>query len=282
MKIAAIQFPLQEGQEAAAFLTKVQTYISEAAQAGAKLVVFPELISTELVDWHSRTPHAEQLRAIATNFTPQYIEFLRNEATTRHISILGGSTPREVSGEIRNTAILALADGQIVLQDKIFLTPDEQLWGWQPGTELRVFKAPWGKTVITTCFDCEYPILSQGLVQPSPELWLVPSWTSTVFGLNRVGWTAHARAVEQFAYIVRTGTVPGQGATQAHQGQASIIGPQDQGFSPVPITGQLNQPQIVYGDLDFEILRDGRQRSGYFPGKEQLKRTSPINVTEDP
>jgi predicted amidohydrolase len=281
LKVAAVQFPLGEKANADQFIAKVGKYIDEAQKNGAQLVVFPELITTELVDWDHAAGDQAQLKTIAAEFTPRYTEWLKAQAQARGISILGGTTPRVVGNEIVNTAILALPDGEVILQDKIFLTPDEKDWQWTPGRALKVFTAPWGKTVIATCFDCEFPQVSNLIANLAPEVILVPSWTSTQNGLNRVDWTAKARAIEHHAYVVKTGTVPSTDSTQPHFGKASIVTPQEPGYPLEPVEGKLNEPSIVYGTLDLKLLRERKANSGYYPGKEQKQRIEPIIVESD-
>ena len=276
LKVAAVQFPLAEGGDADTFLAKVSQSIREAKANGSDLVVFPELITTELVNWnHADRP---QLEAIATDFTPKYIAFIETQARDNNISILGGTTPRMTADGIVNTAVFAMPNGKTVLQDKLFLTPDEKEWGWEGGTSLQVFETPWGKTVILICFDAEIPVLSDMLAKEKPDVILVPSWTSTESGLNRVDFTSRARAVEHYAYVIKTGTVQAENATLAHFGQASLHTPQDKGFALKAKEGRLNKAEILFGTLDLQILRKGKAESGYYPGNEQNQRPKPFTI----
>lgn len=277
LKVAAVQYPLEEGVSAERLFDKIRTRVRDARAAGASLVIFPELITTELVDWNQHDH--EQLTAIARDFTPKYFEFLKTLARDEGIAILGGSTPRVGTHGILNTAALALADGRFFTQDKLFLTPDEKEWGWVGGDTLNVIETPWGRTVISICFDTEFPGVSDLLVVEKPDLILVPSWTSTQSGLNRVDWTSRARAVEHFAYVVKTGTVaPVPAGANPHWGQASIHTPQEQGFPVEPLNGEMNVDQILYGTLDLAFLRAKKAASGYYPGNEQRLRVRPIKV----
>ncbi len=276
LKVAAVQYPLAEGLKVDTFYAKIGAYLAEAAQAGAELVVFPELITLELVDWQSPISDVDQLIAIAKDFTPAYFEWLTVQAKSLNIAILGGTSPRAVGDAILNTSPLAFADGTLIMQDKLFLTPDEKAWGWTGGDTLRVFEAAWGKTVIAICFDCEFPLVSGLLASERPDMILVPSWTSTHSGLNRVDFTARARAVEHFAYVVKTGTVPDLKSTLPHYGQASLHTPQESGFPVKPNEGYLNEPGLVYGELDLEYLREKKLTSGYYPSHEQSLRAKPV------
>jgi predicted amidohydrolase len=280
-RVAAVQYPLSENLTPEAFLLKVARYIDDAEAGGAQLVVFPELLTTELVNWQSNEGESIQLQRIAETFAPQYIEWLKNQSIDRGIAILGGTTPRVSHGKIVNSAVLALPDGRVLIQDKLYLTPDEKAWGWSESHKLQVFNTPWGRTAITICFDCEFPSISHMLAPERPDVLLVPSWTSTKGGLNRVGWTAHARAIEHYAYVIKTGTVPAPSSTQAHFGQAAIISPQETGWPEQSIEGSLNADSIVFGDLDLAALRVGKAKSGYYPSHEQGIRIIPVEKNKE-
>lgn len=281
LRVAAVQFPLAERATGDQLIAKVEDYVRQAKAGNADVVLFPELITTELVNWESPIAETVQLTNIAREFTPRYIAAIQAMADQFQIAVLGGSTPRWVDGKILNTAILAMPGGEVLLQDKIYLTPDEKVWGWEPGTALNVFDTPWGKTVITICFDSEFPGVSQMLASHRPEVFLVPSWTSTEAGFNRVDWATKGRSIEHYAFVIKTATVPDSTSTQPHFGNAAITGPQDIGFPIGPIaTGPLHKDAVVFGDLDLPVLRARRLKSGYQPVHEQEIRQLPIQVIE--
>lgn len=278
IRVAAVQFPMSENKSADQFISKVDRYVTEATsqKEPTDLIVFPELITTELVNWYDATrSEIEQLRSIAQDFTPRYIKWLSKKASEKNIAILGGTTPRLVNDQIRNTAILAMPDGTVHLQDKAYLTPDEKAWQWNRGEDLQILDTPWGKTSILTCFDCEFPAVSQMLSKHQVDLILVPSWTSTMSGQNRVDWTARARAIEHYTFVVKTGTVADADSTLAHFSQSSIITPQEPMWPTDPISARPQVAEIIYGDLDFEALRQHRSKSGYAPAKEQQELSEP-------
>ena len=101
-------------------------------------------------------------------------------------------------------------------------------------------------------------------------------------GLNRVDWTAKARAVEHYAYVVKTGTVPATASAPGHFGRATIAGPQDAGFSTDVSEGTLNKSQLIIADLDLALQRKQKAASGYYPGNEQAIRRQPFKVEVQP
>lgn len=243
--------------------------VSRAVKAGAKLVVFPELISLSLVGNLNVGP---RLRELATTVQGQHLQRLQQLAREHNVSILGGTFPRLHSGAIHNTAFLVFPSGKYVAQDKIYPTSWEKEWGWRGGNRITIFDAPWGTTAILICYDSEFPELSNSLVAAKPELILVPSMTSNEHGFNRVRWSAQARAIEHHAYVVHVGA-----AGRGYYGQAALITPQEVA-QPIGIAKgnatAVNRPdQILVVKADFARLRIAR---GYpdtiYPALDQIKR----------
>lgn len=277
VRVAAVQYPIAYPRSPENFLENFRDWVEAAKKSGADLVVFPELIVLDLLDPASPDGDSLQLQKIAAEFTPQFFSYVSTLAKELEISILAGSSPRWENGVVHNTALLAFSNGKQVTQDKIYLTPDEKNWGWTPGSTLKVFEAPWGKTSILICLDSEFPQLSQSLVQARPELILIPSMTGSDFGLRRVQWSAQARAVEHYTYVVHTGTVS---KNETHSGQASLLNPQEPGFPRWIARGRKNESSLVIGTLDMKFLREKRPIAGIYPAREQMVRPPPkIEIT---
>jgi predicted amidohydrolase len=280
LTVAAIQYGVRENKSETEFLAGFRAWVEKAKDQKAQLVVFPELITLDLLQSSSSQSETEQLRHLAASFTPKFFSWVAALAKELNISILAGSSPRAVNGDIFNTSLLAFSDGTSVLQDKIYLTPDEKEWNWTPGNTLKVIAAPWGLTSILICFDCEFPQLSERLVKAQPELLLVPSMTSDMSGLRRVQWSAQARAVEHYAYVVNTGTVTAS-KDRPYTGQASLLNPQEEGFPESLARGKVNEEGMVIGVLDMDQLRERRKTAAIYPAREQLERKAPEIQTVD-
>ncbi|HVH99270.1 MAG TPA: nitrilase-related carbon-nitrogen hydrolase, partial [Enhygromyxa sp.] len=190
------------------------------------------------------------------------------------VAILGGTAPRSTDAGIVNTAMLAFPNGQRVLQDKLFLTPDEAAWGWTTGDSLQVFDTPWGRSTMLICYDSQFPSLSHQLGEAAPELLLIPSMTCDK-GLFRVRWSAQARAIEHHAYVVVVGTVDAHASAAGFHGQAVVLTPQDSGFAGVLAEGPRNREAIVHAKLDLAQLRRSRIAAGLYAARDQAKRAIP-------
>lgn len=270
IKVAAVQFPLESGKTEAEFLAKVDAFIDQAHAKNVQLLVFPELHILDLIHFSNPTDEARQLKVIASDFTPRYVEWIKQKAQANHMAIMAGTSPRLENNEVYNTAYLAFADGRVVSQDKLFLTPDEIGWRWKGGSKLNVFEsAELGKFAITICFDSEFPTVSNALAAHQPELILIPSMTGKR-GFNRVRFSAQARSVEHYAFTVVTGTVSAISKTDTVDvGQAAFIQPQEEGFPEEIKQGPYNKSALVVETLDLSILRQKRETTGYHPAKIQ-------------
>jgi len=280
LKATAIQYPIDGNKTLNEFISKSERLVNEAADQGSQLVMFPELAVLDMLSTTSGVPDARQLEEIARTGTPVYFERMAELSRRRQVSVLAGSMPRETPDGIVNTALLAFPNGRRVYQDKIFLTPDEVEWGWKPGSELKVFNAPWGKSVITICYDCQFSLLSNELSKFPLELIFVPSMTGEK-GFSRVRWAAQARSVEHYSYVMVTGTVNGPGVTY-NGGQAAFITPQDSGFPGILMEGPKDQSGSVTATFDMAKLRQRQESTGLYSARDARRRRTPIRVIEEP
>lgn len=277
IKIAAVQYPVATEESETQFYTQMLDWIKKAKRKHASMIIFPELHVLNLLKRGTKVEEIERLKILAKEFTPRYVEWIQKQAKETGLIILGGTSPRETPTGIRNTAIMAFPDGQIIQQDKLHLTPDEQAWKWTVGDHLKIYDHPLlGKFAINICYDSEIPQVSQLLTNQGLDLLLIPSMTGKK-GFNRVRWSAQARAVEHYTYVIVTGTVTNPLAPNDEDvGQAVFIAPQDLGFETYLAEGHLNQPELVVGTVDIKKIQEQRQTTGYHPARDGSRIAIPI------
>lgn len=286
LAVGLVQYPLEGYLTLEQLLKKVDKYISEASEQKVQLLLLPELFCCDLLDYSKS--ESEQLNAIAAEITPKLVDGMRLLAIKYHLYLAAGSVPvmvpkageREIGidgeSEVHNRAYLFSSTGDEIYQEKIFLTPDEEEWGWQGANTLTIFKAPWGNTALVICYDSEFPIITGLLSNYLIDLLLVPSMTGDS-GFTRVRWASQARAVEHMAYVMVTGVIGSPAKGWEMKGQAAVLGPSLANTNPLLAEGTINQDEIVYAKLNMSLLSYNKQQKIYYPSLKEYN----VNVNSD-
>jgi predicted amidohydrolase len=273
LRVATAQFALRPEPSFEAFRTHLAGVVDDAARADAALVVLPELVTMGLL---ASLPDARRLtvdavadayRRLFPQLTEAFADTVRDLATTRGISVLGGSHWRQrEDGHFVNTAYLAHPDGTVQTQEKLHLTPPEVAIDTTPGDELLVTSVGSVKVGVLVCADIQFPELSRHLViEEDVKLVLCPSLTWNTRGVHRVRYGSHARAVENQIFVVTStlvGTcgVPADAPLHA-KGHAFVAGPIDRVFGAndgVLASTDRDEEAIAVVDLDFARLEESR------------------------
>lgn len=267
LRIAAAQYPLSQLDSWDDYADKVSRWVGEAAFAGARLLLFPEYGSMELVTLPpAPTGFAEQLDALQ-RLLPDVLDLFSTLARRQEVHILLPSVlVRQPGGAVRNTAFLVGPDGSLGAQDKLMLTRFERDRCLQAGDEVRVFDTSLGRLGICICYDAEFPLIVRRQVEAGARLILVPSCTDGMAGYHRVRIGAQARALENQCFVVQSPTVglaPWSDMVDVNVGAAAVFCPADRGLPDdgVVAMGSLDEPQWLYAELDFAAL-DAVRRDG--------------------
>lgn len=270
-KLAAAQFPVSEPQAWDEVETLLSRWVTEAADAGAKLLVFPEYAAMSLAalfDTATRNDLGLQVRALQT-LRERYVDLHRRLARTHRVYLLAGSLPWTLDdGRTVNRAWFCAPDGQADFQDKQIMTRFErESWQISGAPMLKVFDTALGRIAVNLCYDCEFPLLARAQVEDGAELILVPSCTDTPAGYHRVRVGCQARALENQCIVVQSplvGEAPWSAAIDVNVGAAGVFGPPDRGFPDdgVLALGAMNRPQWLYAEIDLvavaAVRRDGQ------------------------
>lgn len=289
MKIAAAAYPLTEFATFADFATKLTAWITDAADNGAQLLVFPEYGAIELASLGGRTVSNDIEAALheVARHQPQIDALYCALAAQHNLYILGASGPCFTGANPKtrpsNRAVFYGPKGVIGHQDKQIMTRFErETWDVVPDGPLTLFDTPLGKIGIVICYDSEFPLLARALVEAGAEILLVPSCTDSPAGFTRVRLGAMARAMENQCITVHSPTVGSCGfcpAVDENHGRAAIYGPPDRGFPANGILAEtaLNTPGWAYGDIDLAAIHDLRRDGGvlnHLHWPEQTARTA--------
>lgn len=259
MRVAATAYPMDFFDSWGAYEEKLTRWVSEAAGAGADLLVFPEYGAMELATLSGRDVALDleaSLRAVSDRI-PEADALHAKLAQEFGVHILAASAPVfDPALGVRpvNRARFFAPDGSMAHQDKQIMTRFErEEWGVVAGGPLQLFDTALGKIGILICYDSEFPLLGRAMAEA--DLILVPSCTEALTGYSRVRIGAMARALENQSVSVMSSTVGAcdwSEAVDENTGMGGIFGPPDTGFPPTGVIaeGVLNQPGWTYADVD--------------------------------
>ena len=263
MRVAAAAYPMDFLDSWAAYEQKLTRWVSEAASAGADLLVFPEYGAMELATLAGRDTALDleaSLHAVSERI-PDVDDLHARLARAHGVHVLAASAPvfdAELGQRPVNRARFFAPDGSMGVQDKQIMTRFEREdWGVVGGGPLRLFDTALGKIGILICYDSEFPLLGRAMAEA--DLILVPSCTEALTGYSRVRIGAMARALENQCVTVMSSTVGScdwSEAVDENTGMGGIFGPPDTGFPATGVIaeGRLNQPGWTYADVDLERI----------------------------
>ena len=240
------------------FAEHVLRLTNQAADAQPDFLVFPELLTLELISSFENTDSPEVYFHLA-EYTDAYLELFTRLAKDKGFYIVGGSHLREFDGKLYNTSHLFTPDGQVMEQRKCHLFPDE-VSTTKPGDQLAVFETDKVKLSLLTCYDLEFPEAARLVTVQGAELLLSPSATASVHGYWRVRHCAQARCVENQVFVAHCSLLGTVDETPFY-GAASILTPCDGDFPEkgIVVDSPFNEETIVTAEFNTEMLYQIRQ-----------------------
>lgn len=210
-KIAAIQ--MASGTNVSANLNEVSRQISNAVEAGAKLIVLPESFSIMSLQ------DADQLKVAEDEGTGAIQEFLSNQAIKYKVWIVAGTVPIKLNSDniqyenkIYAACLVYNEKGeQVSRYDKVHLfdvhieATDEtynESETLEAGNKVVVVDTPFGKVGLAICFDLRFPELFRQLVLLGAEIIIVPAAFTASTGKAHWEVLLRARAIENLCYVV--------------------------------------------------------------------------------
>jgi predicted amidohydrolase len=174
-----------------AFAAAVVDCVEASWDHGADLVLLPEFTWVGL----EQLVEPPTLQRVAEVFWEELLPALKSLLIRPGKAVVLGTAPfwDAERQELRNRAPILVED-RMLHQDKLHLTPWEAAFA--PGTELRLWEFAGLRFAVVICLDIEIPEISVRLRGAGVDVILVPSATETIFGVERVGRCASARAVE--------------------------------------------------------------------------------------
>jgi predicted amidohydrolase len=276
LKVAAAQYPIEFLETWRRFEAKLTRLVTEAVDAGARLLVFPEYGAMELASLFSERIYSNlafQLDKLQTLFE-QYCALHAHLARTHGVYLSASSFPVQVGEEFHNRVYLFSPSGQSDFQEKLVMTRFEnERWLIRKGTGIKVFETAFGRIGINVCYDVEFPLIARAQAEAGAVVILAPSCTDTLAGYHRVRVGCQARALENQCFVVQAPTVgeaPWSEAVDVNVGAAGVYAPPDRGLpdNGIVAMGELNKPQWVYADLDLKAIERVRREGQVFNARD--------------
>lgn len=268
MRIALAQ--IQSGADPTANLGLVEDFTRRAAEAGARVVLFPEAtmcrfgVPLKPVAEPLDGPWASGVRAIAARFGI--------------VVVAGMFCPSEDDGDGRVTnTLIATGPGveehyhKIHLYDAFGFTESRTV---APGFEPAVITVDGVGIGLTTCYDIRFPNLFVELAERGAQLITVhASWGSGPGKLEQWTLLTRARALDSACLVAAVG--------QAYPGEAiAAVGPTGVGGSLVATpTGEVlaeagAQPELLVLDLDLKTVADARDTIAVLRNRAEFTQSS--------
>lgn len=263
VRLCAVQYQMRQVANFEEFETQCEFFIDTASEYKSDFVLFPELLTTQLLSFIKARNPGEAALALA-EITPQYLEFFTSMAIKYNVNIVGGSQFAVEDGDLRNIAYLFRRDGTIDKQYKIHITPSERRWwGVRPGKHVHVFDTDRGRVAILICYDIEFPELARIAASKGAQILFVPFNTDNREGYLRVRYCAQARCVENHVFVAVSGCVgnlPFVDNADVHYAQSGVFTPADVPFARDGIAAECtpNIETLVIQDVDVALLRRHR------------------------
>ncbi|MFQ5595530.1 MAG: carbon-nitrogen hydrolase family protein [Anaerolineae bacterium] len=278
-KIAAVQTaPVFLDREAT--VAKACELIAEAAQNGARLVVFPEAFIPTYPDWVWAIPPSQGrlLSEIHAELVDQSVaipgpttEQLGEAAREAGVYVVMGVNERNVeasNASLYNTLIYIDAEGKLMgkHQKLVPTAPERMVWAPGDGNTLDVYDTEIGKIGGLICWENYMPLARYAMFAWGVQLYLAPTWDRGEPWLS----TLRHIAKEGRVYVVgcaiamRTDDIPDRYDFKAqyyadapewiNKGDSAIVNP-DGKF----IAGPLHKEQgILYAEIDPQQMRGSK------------------------
>lgn len=223
---------------------KMVRFINDAAKAGARLVIFPELIVTGYVGPYSASERAG-FYAASEPIPGPTTNRIQAAAEKKGIYVVFGMAERGESnlGPImHNVAVLAGPKGFLGYHRKVHLPGEEKLY-FTPGDEIKVFDTELGRIALLVCYDFWFPESGRIAGLKGAQV-IVDTANWPAFDMDPWFAMGPGVAASNVLWFVQVNRVGGE-ASWPGFGGSQIVAP-----SGAVITKGTDEEAIFYGDID--------------------------------
>lgn len=275
INIACCQYEIEILPDWSRYIEKIEKLVVSAKNQGATILLMPEYAGIEIACKKFDTD--KELFFALQPLISKYIDFYKTLSKAHQIYIQAGTIIQKTDADkFINRAYLFSPSGSYEYQDKLQLTETEKDTNLLThGNQQKIFETSFGKIGIAVCYDSEFPEIIRRLVQHGASIILVPSYTTTLAGYNRVFLSCRARAIENQCYVAISyviNTVDISDGIDDTYGQAAILSPADIKFPDDGIIAQgiMNKSMLVVGEISLEALDWVRKKGQVLNFKDSM------------
>lgn len=255
LQISLIQMDCLLGQPKENF-AQAEPLIAQAAQAGSRLVVLPELWSTGY-DLENAASHASPLaHRVGDRGWFGRMAYL---ARKHKVWLTGSLLEVQADGRFYNSMGIYGPDGRlrgVYRKIHLFRLMEEEIY-LAPGQNSTLLELPWGKTGMAICYDLRFPELFRNYALDGAHLILVPAeWPHP--RLEHWRTLVRARAIENQCFVVACNRVGSSKGTE-FCGGSTIVDP----WGEILVEGGA-EPDILTATIDLEAVDTARARIPVF------------------
>ena len=263
-RLGVVQWQMRRFVSFDDFMQQVEFFVDTVSDYKSDIVLFPELLNAPLIHTYEGKSPIDAMRMLA-GYTEDLRQAMTEMALSYNINIVTGSIPQVGEDDrLYNVSFLCRRDGTWDKQEKLHITPDEDAyWGFAGGNEIKVFDTDVGKIGILICYDVEFPELARIQAMRGMKVLLVPFWTDTKTGYQRVRRCAQARAIENECFVAISGSVgniPKVETMGIQYSQAAVFTPSDFSFPHDAIASEATPciETVLITDLDLDMIKELR------------------------
>ncbi|KAL3141164.1 Omega-amidase, chloroplastic [Trebouxia sp. C0009 RCD-2024] len=240
--------------------------IQEATQAGAKLVVLPEMWNCPYSN-ESFPKYAEDIDAGSS----ASVSAMSSAAKENAVTLVAGSIPESSNGKLYNTCCVFDDQGKLLVKHrkvhlfdidipgKITFKESETL---TQGDDFTVVDTPACRVGIGICYDLRFPELAMVYAQRGVQLIVYPGAFNMTTGPAHWELLQKARAVDNQLFVATCSPARNQGAGYTAWGHSMIIDP----FAAIVAQTQ-ESAGTVHAEIDFAQVNERRQNMPLFKQK---------------
>lgn len=266
-RVAAIQ--MASGPNIDANLNEVAKSISDAAKAGAKLIVLPENFA--MMGFNDM----DLVKASENEGKGKIQDFLADQALKHDVWIVGGTLPIKAAQKDKVRAACLLFDNkgkQVARYDKIHLFDVEIMDSdehytesktIEPGDQVVVVDSPFGRIGLAICYDLRFPELFRAMLDKGAELFVVPSAFTAITGRAHWETIVRARAIENLSFVIAAAQGGYHVNGRETHGDSMIVDPWGTVLDRLP-----RGSGFIISDIDADRLKNIRK---HFPAVEHRR-----------